>query len=167
MSSIEQDVYEMLVTYIVENQDKFYRLAFSYAHNQEDALDIVQNAVCKALENYQNLNNQRAIRTWMYRIVVNESLQLLKAREREVLSGEDPPEASYQEPGFEAPEEDLMAQLDRLEWTEQEVIRLRYFEELSLKEIAEILTMNLNTVKAKLYRGLKKLKVQMQEGDCI
>lgn len=78
MSSIEQDVYEMLVTYIVENQDKFYRLAFSYAHNQEDALDIVQNAVCKALENYQNLNNQRAIRTWMYRIVVNESLQLLK-----------------------------------------------------------------------------------------
>ena len=34
-------------------------------------------------------------------------------------------------------------------------------------EIAEILTMNLNTVKAKLYRGLKKLKVQMQEGDCI
>ena len=138
MSSIEQDVYEMLVTYIVENQDKFYRLAFSYAHNQEDALDIVQNAVCKALENYQNLNNQRAIRTWMYRIVVNESLQLLKAREREVLSGEDQPEASYQEPGFEAPEEDLMAQLDRLEWTEQEVIRLRYFEELSLKEIAEL-----------------------------
>ena len=47
------------------------------------------------------------------------------------------------------------------------MIRLRYFEELSLKEIAEILTMNLNTVKAKLYRGLKKLKVQMQEGDCI
>ena len=138
MSSIEQDVYEMLVMYIVENQDKFYRLAFSYAHNQEDALDIVQNAVCKALENYQNLNNQRAIRTWMYRIVVNESLQLLKAREREVLSGEDQPEASYQEPGFEAPEEDLMAQLDRLEWTEQEVIRLRYFEELSLKEIAEL-----------------------------
>ena len=89
MSSIEQDVYEMLVTYIVENQDKFYRLAFSYAHNQEDALDIVQNAMCKALENYQNLNNQRAIRTWMYHIVVNESLQLLKAREREVLSGED------------------------------------------------------------------------------
>ena len=99
--------------------------------------------------------------------MVNESLQLLKAREREVLSGEDQPEASYQEPGFEAPEEDLMAQLDRLEWTEQEVIRLRYFEELSLKENAEILTMNLNTVKAKLYRGLKKLKVQMQEGDCI
>ena len=98
----------MLVTYIVENQDKFYRLAFSYAHNQEDALDIVQNAVCKALENYQNLNNQRAIRTWMYRIVVNESLQLLKARGREVVSREDKTEDSYQEPGFEAPAEYLM-----------------------------------------------------------
>ena len=165
MSFIEQDFYKTLVTYIVENQDRFYRLAFSYAHNQEDALDIVQNAVCKALENYQNLNNQQAIRTWMYRIVVNASLQLLKSRDREIPSDGEQPEAVYQEPGFAALEEDLMAQLDRLEWTEQEVIRLRYFEELPLKEIAEILAMNLNTVKAKLYRGLRKLKVQMQEED--
>ena len=148
--------------------DEIYRFVYRQTGSREDAMDLTQSifiAVLRALPGYRA--ERASFRTWMYRIVVNESLQLLKAREREVLSGEDQPEASYQEPGFEAPEEDLMAQLDRLEWTEQEVIRLRYFEELSLKEIAEILTMNLNTVKAKLYRGLKKLKVQMQEGDCI
>ena len=47
----------------------------------------------------------------------------------------------------------------------QGIIRLRFFEELSLKEIASITGLNLNTVKTKLYRGLKQLKENMQEAD--
>ena len=42
------------------------------------------------------------------------------------------------------------------------IIRLRFYEELSLKEIAEVTGLNLNTVKAKLYRGLKTLRVEME-----
>ena len=49
---IKQDLYDYIVAYIVENQNKIYRLAYSYVLNREDALDVVQNAVCKALENY-------------------------------------------------------------------------------------------------------------------
>ena len=45
---MRQELYDRIVAYIVENQEKFYRLAYSYVRNQEDALDIVQNAVCKA-----------------------------------------------------------------------------------------------------------------------
>lgn len=45
----------------------------------------------------------------------------------------------------------------------QNIMKLRFYEELSLKEIAEITRMNLNTVKAKLYRGLKLLKLNIQE----
>ena len=41
---------EQLTAYLVENQARFYRLAYSYLHNREDALDAVQAAVCKALE---------------------------------------------------------------------------------------------------------------------
>ena len=47
---MRQDLYDRIVDYIVENQDKFYRLAYSYVHNKEDALDIVQSAVLKALD---------------------------------------------------------------------------------------------------------------------
>ena len=39
-----------LTTYLVEDQARFYRLAYSYLHNREEALDAVQTAVCKALE---------------------------------------------------------------------------------------------------------------------
>ena len=54
-------------------------------------------------------------------------------------------------------------ELDRLEPEVQTIIRLRFFEEMSLKEIAEITGCNVNTVKTRLYRGLKQLKETMEE----
>lgn len=49
---MRKDCYEILVQFIIENQNHFYRIAYSYLRNKEDALDAVQNTVCKALEKY-------------------------------------------------------------------------------------------------------------------
>lgn len=114
-------LYEKLIQYILENQDRFYRVAYSYTRQQEDALDIVQSAVCKALEAYY--------------------------------------EKRYEQ------DDGLEKELDRLETDVQVIIKLRYFEELSLKEISRITGLKLNTVKTKLYRDLKQLKENMQEAD--
>lgn len=160
---MKKDLYDKIVTHIVENQEKFYRLAFSYVKNKDDALDVVQNAVCKALDHYESLRNEEAVKTWFYRILVNESVHFLNRRKREVLSGEDYDEQiPYYEKQYEA-EDDLEAQIDRLEEDVQKIIRLRFYEELSLKEIFQVMELNLNTVKAKLYRGLKLLKQIVQE----
>lgn len=157
------ELYENIVNYIVENQNKFYRLAFSYARNQEDALDIVQNAICKALDHYETLNNQGAVKTWFYRILVNESIQFIKKRNRELLSGDDSlKEEPYYEKGYEG-EGDLYDQINCLNEDVQKIIKLRFYEEMSLQEISDITQLNLNTVKAKLYRGLKLLKQTIQE----
>lgn len=162
---MKQELYEKLVTHIVENQNQFYRIAFSYAGNKEDALDIVQNAICKALENYEMIRNEKAIRTWFYRILVNESMLLLKQHKKEMSCGEQEwlLEVPYFEKAYEA-EGDAFDQINQLEEDVQSIIKLRFFEELSLKEIAEIMDLNLNTVKAKLYRGLKTLKQRVKEG---
>ncbi|BBF43428.1 hypothetical protein lbkm_2116 [Lachnospiraceae bacterium KM106-2] len=53
--------YDQIVAYIVEEQDKFYRLAYSYTNSREDSLDVVQNAIIKAIENYRSLYNIDAI----------------------------------------------------------------------------------------------------------
>ena len=160
---MKKDLYDKIVTHIVENQEKFYRLAFSYVKNKDDALDVVQNAVCKALDHYESLRNEEAVKTWFYRILVNESVHFLNRRKREVLSGEDYDEQiPYYEKQYEA-EDDLEAQIDRLEEDVQKIIRLRFYEELSLKEISQVMELNLHTVKAKLYRGLKLLKQIVQE----
>ena len=163
---MKQDQYSKIVSYITENQKMFYRLAYSYAQNREDALDVVQNAVCKALEHYDELRNGAAVKTWFYRIVVNESLSILRERRKTVQTGgELQEEETYVEKGFEPPDEDLYEQINRLEMETQEIIKLRFYEELSLREIAEVMEMNVSTVKTKLYRGLKTLKLSIQEVD--
>ena len=153
-------LYENLIQYILTNQERFYRLAYSYTRNQEDALDAVQNAVCKALEAYEHIRNTGAIKTWFYRILVNESLQILKQRKK-ATPMEDAQAQVYCEKAYHR--EDMDGELSRLEPEVQTIIRLRYFEELSLKEIAQVTGRNINTVKTKLYRGLKALKENMEE----
>ena len=155
---MKQELYRKLVAYLVENQDKFYRLAFSYLKNQEDALDVVQSAICKALEHYGELKSEAALKTWFYRIVLNESIILYNKRKREILTQDSEwMEQSYEEKGFDI-HDDLYARIDRMEETAQKIIKLRFFEELTLEEIAQVLEMNVNTVKAKLYRVLIALK---------
>lgn len=138
-------------------------MVYSYTRHQEDALDIVQNAVCKALEAHESIKNEDAVKTWFYRLLINECLTVLKKRKRVLLTADEPGQMEvYYEKGYE-PNDDLEKELDRLEPDVQEIIKLRFFEELSLKEISCITGFNLNTVKTKLYRGLKQLKVNMQE----
>lgn len=165
---MKQILYERLIQYIVENQERFYRVAYSYARHQEDALDIVQSAVCKALEAHESIKNEDAIKTWFYRILVNECLAVIKKRKWLVLTGDDPgQEVVYYEKRYEQ-DDDLEKELDRLELDVQGIIKLRFFEELSLKEISCITGLNLNTVKTKLYRGLRELKENIQEADvCV
>ncbi|MGN1016635.1 MAG: sigma-70 family RNA polymerase sigma factor [Faecousia sp.] len=81
-------LYEQLVQYILENQNRFYRLAYSYTKNQEDALDAVQNAVCKALEAFESIRNTGAIKTWFYRILINECLRMIQKRKKDSLTAD-------------------------------------------------------------------------------
>lgn len=162
---MKQELYDKLVSYIIENQNKFYRLAFSYVKTQEDALDVVQNSVCKALSHYKELRNENAIKTWFYRILLNESFTLLNAKKRNVSIAENY-EGLYEEKQFEI-HDDLYEQIEQMEKDTQNIIKLRFFEELELNEIAQVLKMNLNTVKTKLYRGLKTLKIAVEKEENI
>ena len=162
---MKQILYERLIQYILENQDRFYRVAYSYTRHQEDALDAVQSAVCKALEAHERIKNADAIRTWFYKILINECLTVLKKRDRVVLTADTAKqEEAYYEKGYEQGG-DIEQELEKLEMDVQVIIKLRFFEEMSLKEISSITGYNLNTVKSKLYRGLKLLKENIQEAD--
>ena len=68
----------------------------------------------------------------------------------------------YYEKGYEQGD-DIEKELDKLEMDVQGIIKLRFFEEMSLKEISNVTGFNINTVKTKLYRGLKLLKENIQE----
>ena len=156
---------KQLTDYLVEDQARFYRLAYSYLHDREEALDAVQTAVCKALEKQDSLRDAGAVRTWFYRILVNVCTDVLR---KQKLVTFVPPEAldagSYEDP---LPEDGSLAKrVDALPPEVSAIIRLRFYEEQYLAEISRILDCPLSTVKTRLYTGLKKLRIQM-EGEAI
>ena len=150
-----------LTTFLVENQARFYRLAYSYLHSREEALDAVQTAVCKALEKQESLKDADAMRTWFYRILVNVCTDMLRQRKRVTLvQPGDLDAGSYEDP---LPEDGSLARrVDALPPEIAAVIRLRFYEELSLQEISAVVNCPLSTVKTRLYTGLKKLRIQLE-----
>lgn len=155
--SIEEQIADCAVKY----RENYYRLAYSYVKNAEDALDIVQESVYKAIAAMDSLKNQENIKTWFYRIVVNTSLDFLRKQRKsiavdiEVLADLDWGTVDdYQD--F-----DLQKALDSLPDKYRTVVILKYFEDLKIDEIAEILNENTNTVKTRLYKSLEKLRIKL------
>ena len=121
---------------------------------------MVQESAYKAIRDCNKVENPNYISTWIYRIVVNTSIDLLRKRQKnESIVGKLDEDVSYED-SYSNP--DLKAALEQLDESEKTVIVLRYFEDLKLDDIARITDSNLNTVKARLYRGLKKLKDKME-----
>ena len=143
---------------LLANYDQYYRLAYSYVHNDSDAGDIVQNAAYKAIKNSKSLKHESYAATWIYRIVVNEIFNFHRQRKTEPLdsSAETQTEDAYEDV-------DLKQALASLPGEDRMIVELKYFEELKLEEIAEILNLNVNTVKSRLYRSLKKLRLMLEE----
>lgn len=146
----------LITDFINENQAALYRLAFSYARNREAALDIVQDTVVQAISHAQALRDREAVKPWVYRILVNESLAYLRRNKKIVFLDEYPERPAAQEDiGAKI---DIYRAVERLEPKMRTVIVLRYFEDMKLEEIAKVTGANLNTVKARLYRALKRLR---------
>ena len=177
MNEYMSGVYEELTEYIIQNQRQFYRLAYSYVKEEQTALDAVQNAIIKALENYQSLRNREYLKTWFYRIVVNESLNILRKAGRELPCEEESLLETSQEQQLRQDEQygnpetivtqrpqELYDAILQLPETMQTVIKLYFFEELTLAEISEVTGVNLSTVKYRMYEGLKKLRGYIKEG---
>ena len=71
---MEQTVRQQLSDYIVAHQEEFYRLAYSYVKNRDAALDVVQESIVKALAKSDTLRRPEYLKTWFYRILLNESM---------------------------------------------------------------------------------------------
>ena len=69
-----------LIDYIKHNQDKFYKVAYSYTKSREDSLDIVQETVYKALKSSKSIKQSQYISTWFYRILINTSITHINNR---------------------------------------------------------------------------------------
>ena len=146
---------------ILASYPALFRLAYTYMRNADDAMDVVQESVCKAISRCDGIRNEQAIRNWLCRIVVNTAMDQLRRRKREI-TVEQMPESGYEDTYSNL---DLQRLLNGLNDRERTIVVLRFFEDMRLQDIAEITGENPNTVKTTLYRCLKKMRIQLEKGD--
>lgn len=152
---------------ILMNQckEKIYRTAFAYVKEEETALDIVQEVVCKAYKSIENLREPKFFNTWIMRIAINISTDFYNKKSKVVCMEQEElirkmdveHDINYDERLF------LMDSLDKLEDKYKKIIILKYFDDLTFKDISEILNMSENTVKTNLYKGLSILRNDMKK----
>lgn len=165
---MKQD-YTPLHTHIKMNQNKFYRLSYSYLHNEFDAKDAIQNAIVKAFENFHKLKDKRYLSTWFYRILVNECNRIIQKNNKwinyddEVESIVDTSNATQNI----LQKEQLQQVIDKMNPDLRIIIILHFFEEKTLSEISEITNQPLSTIKSRLYRGLSLLRIQIKKENCL
>ncbi len=157
--------YDILTGFIIENRASAYRLAYSYVHNKEDALDILQDAICKALASVRTLQDSASVKPWFFRIIVNTALDFIRKNKRYVYVEEDTLESLSQSTEDQYEDFDLVSALEKLSSINKTIVMLRFYEDMKLEDIAGILGMNLNTVKTRLYASLKKLRIEMEAAE--
>ena len=154
---------QTFAAFIKDNQIRFFRIAYSYMKNEDDALDVVQETILKAYEKQHTLRSEEMLQTWFYRILINTSIDMLRRRKKLVLVDELPPEAcSSGQVSRLLDSLDLDQALERMPTELKTIIILRFFEDLKLSEIARILRLPVSTVKSRLYRALSVLRADME-----
>jgi RNA polymerase sigma-70 factor, ECF subfamily len=158
-----ENIEKQFVDYVINNKENHYRLAFSYVKNVDDALDVVQESIYKAISTVDTLKNPGYLKTWFYKILVNTSLDLLRKRKKLVVV-DDEVLLSFDAGTFDnCVDIDLQKALDNLPVQYRSVVVLRFFEDLIIEEIAIILDENVSTIKTRLYKSLKMLRIQMND----
>ena len=147
-----------------EQQGYIYSLALGVARNADDAADIMQEACVKMARALPTYRAEARFTAWLYRLVLNAGLDLLRRRGRVVsleaeqddgpgLPSAEPPA----DPEHSAERADAAARVraavDRLPAGQRLALTLQYFEDMRYEEISEVMGIPLNTVKSHIRRG--------------
>ena len=146
---------------LVEHYEKYYRIAYSYTFQEQDAMDIVQEGAYRAILKSESLKNPEYVDTWICRIMMNEAVRFLEKYRGRTVALEEVPETGTKD---QTEDLDLKAALGKLNDEEREIVVLKYFEEEKLQTIAHVMDLKVSTVKSRLYRAVEKLKKYMETG---
>lgn len=150
--------------------EKYYSDILKYClwhtPNKNAAEDAVQETFLKTLRYLDRYHHRGQFKSFLYKVAANTCIDLYRRKSsQELLFDELPQEVIYDERGFE---ESLDAQwlvekVSMLSVELQEIILLRFMQQLTLREMGQILDLPLRTVQSRLRKALKQLKKQWKE----
>jgi RNA polymerase sigma-70 factor (ECF subfamily) len=135
-----------------------YYIALGFVHNHQDALDLSQEAFIKAFRNIKRFETEKAFFPWFYKLMKNLCLDFLRKKRRRSEYPLAGIEASGDDSQHSEIQEMLWKAIAELPFEQKEVVILRYFQQLSYRELAEMTGKPVGTVMSSLHYAKRKLK---------
>lgn len=158
-------------------KDKVYQISYRMLGNTHEAQDIAQEAFLRAYINLDSYDVNRKFSTWLFRITTNLSIDRIRKKKPdfyldEEISGTDGLTLSSQLAASDDSPEDEVVMREMQDWVQNEILSLpvkyrsaiilKYIEDLSLKEISEILDLPVATIKTRIHRGREALRKKLR-----
>ena len=137
------------------NKIAIYRVAKSILNNEDDIEDAVSEAVLKAYKNIKSLRDESFFKTWLIRIVINESNNLYKKRAKEIAVDKEHFKDIQVNDNYK--DLSLYNAINSLDDDLRITTILFYFEDMKYKDIAKLLNVREGTIKSRLSRAKEKL----------
>lgn len=164
LNGSKQGAFEMLVA---KYQNRLFNISYGILHNNYDAQDAVQNVFIKVYNNLKNFNRKSSFYSWLYRITINSSYDVIRKRKglqffpNFVIDFKQDSQSSTQPiDNIEKGEKINKVQeaLKKLPVKYKVAIILKEFENLSYKKIAKIVGCSIGTVESRLFRAREMLR---------
>jgi RNA polymerase sigma-70 factor (ECF subfamily) len=161
---------ELFHSQVIPIRPKLFRFAFRLLNNEEDAKDIIQDALLKVWHQQERMKDLQNLEAWCMRIVRNLALDKLKSKKHRTTEGLEKAgemQALHQQsPHLAAEQHDVMGRVHRiingLPEKYRTIIQLRDMDGFSYQEIGDILELTLSEVKINLHRARKTVREQLQ-----
>lgn len=148
-----------------EYQEKLYHHVRRIVGNHEDADDALQNTFIKVYKNIHSFREQSSLYTWLFRISTNEALGLLQKTRRRQMSLVNGITNDFQNQATQSDGPDpekikrvLAEAVNSLPDKQKNVFSLRYFEEMSYRQMSEFLDTSEGALKASFHHAVKKIE---------
>lgn len=159
-------------------KDRVYNTCLGFLRNPQDAEDMAQEVFMKVYESIGDFREDSALSTWIYRIAVTKSLELIRKRKRKkrfgffqaLLNADDDPNdtadtAFFPHPGIAVENKEraeiLMRAIEGLPEQQRIAFTLHKLEELSYKEIAGVMDSSLSAIESLMHRAKKNLQKEL------
>jgi RNA polymerase sigma-70 factor (ECF subfamily) len=155
---------EAFTELVIRYQRPIYNAAFWILRRAEDASDVAQTVFLRIAERLDEYDERYKFFSWIYRIAVNESLNVLRRHGREDALDD---EIDYPGPASDNPEQRandaqvsarIQSALMHMSINDRTVLTLRHFSECSYEEIGQILDLDEKTVKSRLHEARQRLR---------
>lgn len=148
------------------HRQMLYNTALLVLHQEDDALDAIQDAILACWENLPTLRKDQYFKTWLVKILLNKCKDIQRSQSHYAFVEELP--ESGDEPDWDT-HMDVGRAMDRLGDQDQLILSLFYYDDLNIRQIAEALSISEGAVRTRLTRSRERFKkIYLQEkGECL